>query len=103
MQTYDMKKSGERIQDLRKAFNLSQVNAAELIGISTNSLSRIERGERGCSVDTLIAMSTLFHTSIDYLVLGETKYPSHMKNQLEGVIKQLSAIRASLNSTRWVE
>ena len=48
-----MDSTGSRIREARKARGLEQKDLAERMGISAAFLSRIERGERGCSLDLL--------------------------------------------------
>ena len=99
LQTYDVKASGRRIHELRKTRNLTQEAVAESIGITPVTLSRIERGENGCSIDTLLILADLFHTSVDYLVLGKISYTRpQLQKQLTGVISELTAIRDSLKT-----
>ena len=45
--------TGARIREARKAQGMEQKELAERMGISAAFLSRIERGERGCSLDLL--------------------------------------------------
>lgn len=67
---YDMKKSGERIRQLRINNGLTQEQVAETLNISRSFYSRIETGEKGCSVDLLVQFSNLFRVSLDYIILG---------------------------------
>ena len=96
MKIYDMKKTGVRMAKLRLKANLTQAAAAEQLCIATITLSRIERGTKGCSVDLLIAMSELYNVSLDYLVLGEPTSRICIKDRLDSLIDQLSDLRDSL-------
>lgn len=69
--SYDMKKSGERIRQLRIESGLTQEQVAETLNISRTFYSRVETGEKGCSIDLFVQVSNLFHVSLDYLVLGK--------------------------------
>lgn len=69
--SYDMKKSGERIRQLRIESGLTQEQVAETLNISRTFYSRVETGEKGCSIDLFLQVSNLFHVSLDYLVLGK--------------------------------
>lgn len=67
---YNMKKSGERIRQLRIQHELTQGKVAEVLNIDRSYYSRIEAGKYGCSVDLFVQLSNLFGVSLDYLILG---------------------------------
>ena len=67
---YDMKRSGAYIQNLRIRNGYAQNGLAKTLNINQSSMSRIELGSKGCSVDLLIQLSELFHVSLDSLILG---------------------------------
>ena len=67
---YDMKKSGERIRQLRNEHGYTQEALAKKLGIDRSLLSHIEAGKRGCSVDLLVQLSEFFNVTLDLLVLG---------------------------------
>ena len=54
---YDTCRSGKRIQELRKAHEMTQAQLAEALSISLDHLRKIEGGQRGCSVDLLITLA----------------------------------------------
>lgn len=84
---YNMKKSGERIRRLRINNGLTQEQVAEVLNISRSFYSRIETGEKGCSIDLFVHLSGLFQVSLDYLILG--KYPNgSMKSADRAQIKE---------------
>ena len=58
---YDMKKSGERIRQLRNKHGYTQEALAKKLGIDRSLLSHIEAGKRGCSVDLLVQLSEFFN------------------------------------------
>ena len=83
---YDMKRSGAYIQNISQSF-----------------LSRIEAGQKGCSVDMFIQLSEFFHVSLDALILGmepdmalETERRAHMKADITEVIDRLEQLKAQL-------
>lgn len=63
-----------RLRELRKARGLSQRALAELLGVSQQTYSRYERGQRRLSVQAVIALARLYHVSVDYLA-GITDEP----------------------------
>ena len=54
---FTLKEFGNRISMLRKLQNLTQDELAERIHVSKDHISRIERGIRACSLESLIAVS----------------------------------------------
>lgn len=70
---YDVQKSAERIRDLRIDSNLTQSEAAERMGFSLSGYCKLEQGQNGGSIDSLIMVADYYHISIDYLVYGEDR------------------------------
>lgn len=62
---------GEKIVSLRKLKGLSQIEFAELIGVSRQSVSKWESGESLPDTDKVIAISSLFEVSTDWLLKEE--------------------------------
>ncbi len=90
---YDMEKSGKRIQGLRKAHGMKQAQLAEVLNISLDHMRKIEGGQRGCSVDLLISLSSIFNTSLDFLVLGKGHTNVAAQEKLQGLIDELTALK----------
>ena len=67
----DTREMGRRLQNLRRATNLTQEEVAELLEISSNYVSNIETGRDLCSTEVLVGMANLYHASMDY-ILGES-------------------------------
>lgn len=67
---FTLKEFGNRISMLRKLQNLTQDELAERIHVSKDHISRIERGIRACSLESLIDLAQELHTSTDYLLTG---------------------------------
>ena len=67
----DTKEMGRRLQNFRRATNLTQEEVAELLEISSNYVSNIETGRDLCSTEVLVGMANLYHASMDY-ILGES-------------------------------
>lgn len=61
---------GMRIQQARKTANLTQMQFAEKIGVSTQYISDLERGIVGCSTATLIKICDTLSVSADYILRG---------------------------------
>lgn len=60
----NLKTFGSRIQELRKKNNLTQSELAEKIGLSTNFIGMVERGERNTSVDKIFKLAKSFNISL---------------------------------------
>lgn len=60
----NLKTFGSRIQELRKKNNLTQSELAEKIGLSTNFIGMVERGERNTSVDKISKLAKAFNISL---------------------------------------
>ncbi len=63
-----------RLKDLREDHDLSQQFVAEYLDMKQPQYSRYERGLRDVPTDVLIRLSSLYKTSVDYL-LGLTNNP----------------------------
>ena len=59
---------GEQIRDLRTAKNLSQVQLADRLGVTKQSVSNWENNNILPSVDMLKHIANYFHCSTDYLL-----------------------------------
>ena len=100
---YDMKKSGELVQQLRIQHGSTQEAFAKVLNIDRSNLSRIESGRRGCSLDLLVQLSSIFGVTLDYLVFGQDKPDwitadsrEWLKVALEQLINQLEVFKSSL-------
>lgn len=59
---------GKRLRELRTEANLTRVDLANKLNVSTRLISYWENGERECSFDMLILIANVFNTSVDYLL-----------------------------------
>lgn len=59
---------GQRINELRTAFGWSQVQLAEKLNISKQTVSNWENENIQPSVEMLVRIAKLFHVSTDYLL-----------------------------------
>ena len=75
------KEIGQRIKELRKNYNLTRDNLAELLDISPGHVRLIEVGERGTTTARYIALSSMFHVSLDYLLAGRGHAPCSIENE----------------------
>lgn len=65
----DYKKLGLRIKNAREAKNLSQEQLAEIIGMSNNYISNIERNRSIPSLETLVKICNALDVTPDYALL----------------------------------
>ncbi len=92
---YDIKKSGERIRQLRKARGMTQEQVAMKLNIGDRYLRKIENGENGPSIDTLVEIAALFGVSLDYIIMG-CQSQDDLKQRLRIAIQNLSALAEEL-------
>ena len=56
------------LKKLRNAYNISQQQLADVIGVSQQSINKYENHNIEPDIETLKTMAKFFNTSIDYLV-----------------------------------
>lgn len=100
---YSMQRSGAYIQSLRIQNGYTQNEFAKALNIDQSFLSRIEAGQKGCSVDMFIQLSEFFHVSLDALILGtepdvsqEAECRTRLKADIAELIDQLAQLKAQL-------
>ena len=57
-----------RVKELRKQKRLSQTELGEMLGLTHKSISTIESGVRGTTIEKLILLAKFFDVSTDYLL-----------------------------------
>lgn len=77
-----MKTLGDRLKILRKKAGINQSELAERIGVSRQSVTRWETGDRSPDADTLLALAKALNTSTSFL-LGETENSLSVTTPLE--------------------
>ena len=82
MKKYDLVESAKRIKELRKAHGYTQEVLAEIIGISCRTYQGIESGRHSTSIETLVVLSEVLDSSLDYIVTG-TEYEGEIVKKLE--------------------
>ncbi len=63
---------GTNIQFAREAAGYTQEKLSELVGLTPNHLSAIERGVSGASLEVLQKLCPLLNVSADYLIFGQS-------------------------------
>ena len=66
---------GERLRELRNSLSISQMQLANALGMTQNSIGMMERGHRGTTIEKVVLLAKYFHVSADYL-LGITDDPT---------------------------
>lgn len=89
---YDMMESGSNIRNLRIQHGYTQEQLAKALNIDRSYLSRVEAGQKGCSVDLFIQLSNFFQVSIDYLVLGIERYSFTKAEDVANMKKDISEL-----------
>ena len=84
---FDAQEFGKRLHDVRTSRGITQEKLA-----SKQYVSRMENGERSCSIDLLIELSCILHVSTDYLLMGSEPSKEEVKNDLLSIISELSTI-----------
>ena len=87
----DFYQLGKKIRSLRLTNHLSQAELAESIDVSTNYIGQIERGDRKPSLETLVSLCEVLHTSLDY-ILSDSRSSSddYIMFNIESELKKLS-------------
>ena len=89
-QTYDAKAFGSRLKAIRKANKYTQAKLAEVLFISEESVSNIEKGKTMCMPEHLMKICQLFNVSADYLYFGvERKLDKKTNSDYESILKTL--------------
>ena len=66
-----MKSIGERIKQLREKKGESQTKLGEIIGLSQNAISKIEKGDTQLTLENQFSIAEHFNVSHDYLCTGK--------------------------------
>jgi len=86
----------ERVQELRKVKGLSQEQLADVLGVSRQAVSKWESGQSLPDVERLIAMSTLFEVTVDYILKGETPLRQNDKRHAARLGSQIVSAVATM-------
>lgn len=62
---------GLRIQTRRKQLGLTQEKLADMMNVSTQMVSNLERGNKAIRIDNLIRLSEILNVSTDYILTGK--------------------------------
>lgn len=87
---------GGRIRIAREAAGYTQEHFAELIDVSVQYTSDLERGVVGTSIPTLIKICEALHVSSDYLLFGRTSENKDEASQIASVLMTLTPERLAI-------
>ena len=70
MSEVDLSGIGKRIQERRKQQGYTQEQIAEMMNVSIQMVSNLERGNKAIRIDNLINLSQILDISTDYILTG---------------------------------
>ena len=88
---------GQRVHKLRISYDMTVDKLSELLGLTTHTINAIEKGKRGTKVPSWIALSTIFNTSLDYLLAGAGEEPKKITEE-SSAYELLSYMQDTLDS-----
>lgn len=71
MSEIDLNGIGKRIQNRRKQQGYTQEQLAEMMNVSIQMVSNLERGNKAIRIDNLINLSQILDISTDYILTGK--------------------------------
>ena len=71
MSDADLRGIGRRIQSCRKQLMLTQEQLADMMNVSIQMISNLERGNKAIRIDNLIHLSKILNVSTDYILTGK--------------------------------
>ena len=93
----DYKALGAKIKEKRKLFSLTQENVAEKLDLSESFYSRVERGDRILSVETLVKIANFYDLSLDYLLLDsmQSDDDDKLSSEIDNIFRDKSPSQAA--------
>lgn len=105
------KEIGCRIAERRKHQCISQQYLAEILGISNNHLSSIERGKAGPSLEVLVGICNALRITPDFLLMGSMYAGNLPQNTVDNLklcsdkdaelLYKISCLMVDRNSENW--
>jgi len=83
---------GLRIADLRKQHGITQIQLAETLEVSQQTINSYEVARRRVPVSALPTLATLFEVSVDELLGKENKQASNKRGPASKLQKQLERV-----------
>lgn len=70
-----LKEMGQRIYERRKELKYTQEQLAEMMDVSIQMISNLERGNKAIRIDNLVKLSEILDVSTDYILSGKRSSP----------------------------
>ena len=88
---YNLRESGKRLKELRKKTGKTQLEVAIDLGIGVDTISKLERGIQGTSIDNVALLSEYYGTTLDYIIHGtEVNSMERISEMLKGYPEEKS-------------
>lgn len=87
---------GSNIRTARMRADLTQEKMSEMIGVTPQYLSDLERGLVGTSVSTLVRICTTLNVSADFILFGSGSENSSVNSTLFEKIQRLPKYKADM-------
>lgn len=71
MECVNLCEIGKRIQTRRKQLGITQEQLANLMDVSIQMVSNLERGNKSIRIENLVNLSRILQVSTDYILTGE--------------------------------
>lgn len=71
MREADLNGIGKRIHDRRRQLGYTQEQLADMMNVSIQMVSNLERGNKAIRIDNLINLSQILDVSTDYILTGK--------------------------------
>ena len=91
----DIKKEiGERIKEIREGLDMKQVDLAELVGLSRNTIINYEKGRRDVTARDLVAIAHVLDVSFAYLIgeKGAAATSARIKKMVDIPLLSIAAV-----------
>lgn len=88
---------GARIAEARSAAGLSEIELAERLGVTTETLEGWESGERSPRANHLTKLSGVLGVAFSWLIVGTGGEPARAPEQMEQLRVDLTAARSLLD------
>lgn len=95
---YDRAAVGKRLKDRRQQLEWSRKYVADRVGLVEKYYADIERGTCGMSVETLIALASLYGFTIDGLIYG-VRGGIEIFTQDSALLEKLEALSPGMQNT----
>lgn len=91
----------ERLTKLREKNKMTQTDVARALSVSSALISAYEKNERNPSIDRLVALADIYHTSTDYILGRTTQKSEALLLDISGLSeKQIRILRELVDDMR---